>query len=162
MPNLENIKNELINNAILQIKNKFDIYANSENISNIYLNRDRQNYEKHSFTDFALKFINKHWKKDDAFEYSLWGLNDAAEILYCYISANYPKSSLKFVYDSYKHESFHGITSTRPSDINNECGFIFVTGYTASDAARELFESIGLSNDKYFLFNQDVRDNRIE
>lgn len=155
----EQVKGLIEKNAITQIESVLKMYENSEIVSNIYRSRNKQVYEKHSFTEFATRYINNRWSHDDSFYYSLWGMNDAAEIIYRFINENYPNAKFCDAYDSYKYGDFHGNRIRKPTDIRKDDCFIFVTGYTASDAARELFNSIGIEPENYFLFDKVVRDN---
>lgn len=53
--------------------------------------------------------------------------------------------------------TYHGIKAQHPRQIKNDDVFVFVTGYTATDAAREMFQNMNRSEDSYYLFGSVVR-----
>lgn len=156
---LEEIKECIINHSIKQIK---DVYkANEERmiISEFYEQRAKSHYSLPHFSDSVLDFVQNRWNKDERWSYAIWGENDASERLFNYLSTNYPNAKFVAFYDSYKKINYHGIDAKHPKEINpSDNMFIFVTGYTATDAANELFQKIGLSEDSYYLFGSVVRD----
>ena len=107
----------------------------------------------------VIDFVENKWSKDEKWSYAIWGENDASERLYNYLSSNYPNAIFTAFYDSYKKVNYHGIDAQHPNKIDpQDHVFVFVTGYTATDAANELFHKIGLPEDSYYLFGSVVRD----
>ena len=90
--------------------------------------------------------------------YSIWSVHCAVEVLFAYLSFDFANAEFVELYDSYKDFSFHGLQSKRPHNIKADDTFIFVTGYTATDAARELFDKINKPKDSYFLYDLVVRN----
>lgn len=90
-------------------------------------------------------------EEDDKFRYAIWGENDASERLYNYLKTNYKNAEFVAFYDSYKMITYHGIKAQHPRQIKNDDVFVFVTGYTATDAAREMFQNMNRSEDSYYL-----------
>lgn len=104
------------------------------------------------YYDEALEFIVRKWKKEEKFNYAIWGVNNNAEKIYQYISMNYPNAHLEEVYDSYKELQFHGVSSIKPNEIKHGGEvFTFVTTFVAGYFAEELFESIGIRTEDYFI-----------
>lgn len=130
----------------------------TEQLTRMLSDRNKSNYEVAHFSDGALSYVQEKWANDKQVRYAIWGANDAAERLYAYLSLHYPNAKFVALYDSYKDFSFHGLQSKRPHNIKADDTFIFVTGYTATDAARELFDKINKPKDSYFLYDLVVRN----
>lgn len=104
------------------------------------------------YYDEAIEFIDNKWDVKDEFEYAFWGVNNNAEKIYQYIQLNYPNAHLKEIYDSYKELEFHGIKSIKPDQIKHGGAiFTFVTTFVAGYFAKELFESVGIEKENYFV-----------
>lgn len=155
---IEEIKSALLEyaiNCILNAKNKWYMQLQ---ISEFYESRNKVCYDLPQFSRNVIDYVEKKWSRDAAWNYAIWGENDASERLYEFLTKNYPNAKYSAFYDSYKKIVYHGKKAKHPSTINpDEDVFIFVTGYTATDAAKELFENIGKSEEQYFLFGSVVR-----
>jgi len=151
-------KDKLSNLAIERIKNTLEINKSCMEITSFYKEREKTNYEVPQFSRILIDYIKKHWTADDTWEYAIWGENDASERLYYFLKKNYPKAKYVAFYDSFKKINYHGIEAQHPSNILPDDTFIFVTGYTASDAAVELFQSIGKKDTTYMVMGGVLRD----
>lgn len=154
---IEVIRDKLISCVIKRIK-KEDASKEAEEISEFYKERNRVSYDLPQFSKNVIDYIERAWSKESKWNYAIWGENDASERLYNYLTENYPNARYTAFYDSYKTIEYHGQVAQHPTKIRpNDNVFIFVTGYTATDAAKELFDTIGKSEDSYFLFGSVVR-----
>ncbi len=159
LSNVNLIKQKIVDFSIKRIRSTYEKYKEQMEISEFYELRDRVEYDVPQFSDGALEYVNRRWSKDEKWEYAIWGENDASERLYDYLTKNYPNAKYVAFYDSYKNIDYHGIKAQHPSKIRaNDNVFIFVTGYTATDAAKELFDRIGMNYDSYFLYGSVVRN----
>lgn len=153
------IKQKIVDLSIKRIRNTYEKYKEQMEISEFYELRDRVEYDVPQFSAGALEYVNRRWSKEEKWEYAIWGENDASERLYDYLTKNYPNAKYVAFYDSYKNIDYHGVKAQHPSTIRaNDNVFIFVTGYTATDAAKELFDRIGRNYDSYFLYGNVVRN----
>lgn len=153
------IKQKIIDFSMRRIRNTYEKYKEQMEISEFYELRDRVKYDVPQFSAGALDYVNKRWSKEEKWEYAIWGENDASERLYNYLTKNYPNAKYVAFYDSYKAIDYHGVKAQHPSSIkSNDKVFIFVTGYTATDAAKELFDKIGRKCDSYFLYGSVIRN----
>ena len=98
----------------------------------------------------ALGFIRERWKQDDAFRYSIWGINKNAEDIYQFIRSNYPNAVLAHAYDMFNEKLFHGVRTKYPSDFEKD-EFVFVAAYLASQMAPGYFAEHGVNEDQYYL-----------
>lgn len=104
------------------------------------------------YFDEALEYIKKNWSKTDRIDYAFWGVNNNAEAIYQFITAQYPNAKLVEVYDSYKSIEFYGIHSIKPAEMKEGTNnFIFVTTFVAGYIAKELFDSKKISEKNYFI-----------
>lgn len=151
------IKQKITEYSIQRIRDTYEKLKCRYAISEFYENRIRVNYDLPQFSKMAIDFVNQKWKSQDYFKYAIWGENDASERLYTYLKENYKNSEFVAFYDSYKKIRYHGLLAQHPNVIKNDDVFIFVTGYTATDAAMELFQKIKRPKETYFLFGNVVR-----
>ena len=80
----------------------------------------------------------------DSFDYIIWGHNQAAELLYQYITNHYPKAALISFVDDYHSINFHGKKSDHSTIIEQHSdAVVFVTSYSAVSTARDFLNSIG-------------------
>lgn len=105
------------------------------------------------YFDEALEYIKKNWSKTDRIDYAFGGVNNNAEAIYQFITAQYPNAKLVEVYDTYKSIEFYGIHSIKPAEMKEGTNnFIFVATYVAGHIAKELFDS--KKNLKYYFICQ--------
>ena len=156
--NVETIKNTIIQVASQRILSTFNKYKEMLALTEYYQKREKVEYDLPEFSKSVIDFVTSKWSQQDKWLYAIWGENDASERLYQYLSNNYPGAKFVAFYDSYKKIKYHGRQAEHPSKIiPTDDVFIFVTGYTATDAAKELFQSIGKSESMYYLFGSVVR-----
>lgn len=104
------------------------------------------------YFDEALEYIKNNWSKIDRIDYAFWGVNNNAEAIYQFITAQYPNAKLVEVYDTYKNIEFYGIHSIKPTEMKEGTNnFIFVTTFVAGYFAKELFDSKKISGENYFI-----------
>lgn len=141
---------QIAKNRILQTRNKYELLCDQ---SSALENCADQSWGLIDYYDEALDYIDRHWNAADNIEYAVWGVNNNAEAIYQHITACYPKARLKAIYDTYRTIEFHGITSTKPSEVreNEKLPFVFVTTFVAGYCAEEFFESRGVPSDQYFV-----------
>ena len=158
--NIDSIKQKLVNLAIKRIQDTANKYSQMLEISDFYENRNKVCYDLPQFSKKVIDFVETRWSPESSWNYAIWGENDASERLYHFLTENYPNAHFTAFYDSYKNITYHGKKAQPPSSISAaDDNFVFVTGYTATDAAKELFEKIGKKKDSYFLFGSVVRGN---
>ena len=154
---IEDIKKKIVEYSVYRIRNTYEQSMLKSQISEFYEERDKVQYYLPQFSKGVIDYVNNKWKKDDKFRYAIWGENDASERLYNYLKTNYKNAEFVAFYDSYKMITYHGIKAQHPRQIKNDDVFVFVTGYTATDAAREMFQNMNRSEDSYYLFGSVVR-----
>ena len=154
---IEDIKKKIVEYSVYRIRNTYEQSMLKSQISEFYEERDKVQYDLPQFSKGVIDYVNNKWKKDDKFRYAIWGENDASERLYNYLKTNYKNAEFVAFYDSYKMITYHGIKAQHPRQIKNDDVFVFVTGYTATDAAREMFQNMNRSEDSYYLFGSVVR-----
>ena len=155
---IEKIRNMLLDYAADRIQSVYNKYKQMLEISDFYENRNKVSYDLPQFSKNVIDFVGKRWSADEHWCYAIWGENDASERLYNFLKKNYPNAEYVSFYDSYKEITYHGKKAQHPSCINPEDEvFVFVTGYTATDAAKELFDRIGKKDSTYYLFGSVVR-----
>lgn len=128
----------------------------------------RERPEIKHFTDIfyganAIEYVKKNWEKNKIINYAFWGATQTAVKLNDFIAENYPNTKLVKVFDwsirnpiTFKDGTFipEGLDKIQSSE--NEHLFIFVTGNSASEAAKELFAKINKSKDEYFLCERKI------
>nr|WP_317377400.1 polysaccharide pyruvyl transferase family protein [uncultured Faecalimonas sp.] len=155
---LSSVKELLLENAKQCIRSSYNKFKKISEITDFYENRNKVTYDLPQFSKKVIDFVSSRWEKQEEWNYAIWGENDASERLYNFLTNNYPNARFVDFYDSYKQIKYHGQIAKHPSCINvNDNIFIFVTGYTATDAAKELFTSIGKDPSMYYLFGEVVR-----
>ena len=159
LSDVEGIKQKVLDYSMRRISTTFQRKKAQMEISEFYELRSKVKYDVPQFSAGALEYVEKRWSRDASWKYAIWGENDASERLYKFLSSNYPNAKFVAFYDSYKQIEYHGVKAEHPSVISaNDDIFVFVTGYTATDAAKELFNRIGKSEDSYFLYGSVVRN----
>lgn len=113
------------------------------------------------YGSYAIEYIKENWKKDEMIEYTFWGATETAVKLNRFIYRNYPNARLIKIFDwSIRNPVFYEEGSFVPEPLENiellenVRKFMFVTGNSASLAAKELFLKIGKKN--YFLCERKI------
>lgn len=148
----KNIRNEMVAIAKKRIQETCARYWKEFSQSEKLELSSEVDYGLIDYYDEALEFIDAKWKKEDAFDYAIWGANNNAEKIFQYISTHYPNAHLREVYDSYKEIDFHGVKSMHPAKMTHGgTVFTFVTTFVAGYFARELFAGVGIAEENYFV-----------
>lgn len=150
----EEMKGFLLENArerVLQMKYS---QTDLEQISDYFSNRPKvKEYIIPTVTP-VMQFIRENWDVEDSFEYGFWGITGITDMIYKFISENYPKAKLEKVYDKgyvNNKQNYHDIASSLPECITNDNVFIFITAYSATEEAKDLFQKIGRDSRTYCL-----------
>ncbi len=151
-------KELMIKIAMNRIKETYDKYKDICTLSEIRENIEIEEFEDIFYGSYAVEYIKKNWDKDIEIEYALWGATDTSRRLNKFISDNYKNAKLKKVYDwviktpvEYVEGEFYPESL---DGLETEEDFVFVTGNSASLAAKELFAKTGKKN--YFLCERKV------
>jgi len=136
-----------------------DIYSLSEMREKIQM----KNFHDIFYGNYAIEYVKNNWKKDTNLNYAFWGATQTAVRLNQYISENYSQTKLIKVFDwSIRNEIEFEDGVFVPENISNiekeenKNLFIFVTGNSASEAAKELFKKINKNSDNYFLCERKI------
>lgn len=128
----------------------------------------REKPEIKHFTDIfyganAIEYIKKNWEKNKTINYAFWSATQTAVKLNDFIVENYPNAKLVKVFDwsirnpiTFKDGIFIPESLEKIQSPENEHLFIFVTGNSASEAAKELFKKINKNEEEYFLCERKV------
>ena len=106
--------------------------------------------EDMSINHFILE-IERRFRKEDHFDYAMWGISDVAEKVYEYLSLNYPNAKLVKVIDSFSEKTFHGIVSEKPEILSKDDPFITIatTIGCIQSGAMQLFTALGKDASQY-------------
>ena len=149
----EGHKNNFIELIKKRLYSAFDKHADVFSISYFYEQREKKPYTL-EYTDRLQQFIAQKWGKNEAFNYSVWGLTHFAKYIHDYLSANYPNAVLSCVYDKYRKISLGGIDAVPPENIKHRKEeFVFVTSGGASLEAASFFRQINKPEESYFLLS---------
>lgn len=156
----KNLMLEIAEERIRQTYHKYEkICTLSEKRENINIKRFNDIF----YGSYAIEYVKNNWKKDTAINYAFWGATQTAVKLNEYIAENYPNTKLVKVFDwSIRNpiEFDDGCFVPEPlenmENKENEHLFIFVTGNSASQAAKELFAKLNKSRDEYFLCERKI------
>lgn len=136
------IKEKILQNAKRIIGFEKESFNYMSEISRYYLDREKPNHYYAEGFDDAVEYLNRFSNSSDSFLYAIWGLTDLSEMIFKYISDEFPNAKLKYVFDSYRRVEFHGCLSIDISEIKNddlEGVCIFVTAFSATDFAKKWF-----------------------
>lgn len=136
---IEPLKKQLIDNAILMIQRKKEQFESQLRISEFYEDKSFTNYEVEAMR-YSMEYLRNNWKADEAREYVIWGITQTSELLYQYISKNYKNAKLVGVIDLYRKTEFHGITTEGLSLLDNSTATVFVTVESANVMASKLMQ----------------------
>lgn len=147
LPDLDDLKSLVLENAILQIKSKYEKFNLQYSISEFY--EDSNKLKLVEFENFTStkKFINQYFSDNKIESFSLWGSTQLATEIYHYIKEKYPSVKFKYIYDSYKQFEFFGNQSRAIECLEtDDCGFLFVTGIAIYIDAEILMRKINKSD----------------
>ena len=111
--------------------------------------------------DNIIDKLSMIWKDKKAkYLYSIWGVTETAESIYCYISKEYPNARLVSVTDTFRELTFHGIKTVKPeSVVYEQKELVIVTSVNATNAAWDCFKRINKPKDEYLLMADVFMDN---
>lgn len=138
----ENIKRYIIENAKFQINNVIEKNKTWIKISEFYESsiQTKSCFIEH-FDNVVQDIISK-WNVYADIRYAFWGLTQKTEMIYSYITKNFPNAKCVAVYDRDKNVDFFGIKTTQ--DINlliDDEVFVFITAATANAYAKKVFNA---------------------
>ena len=128
----------------------------------------RENIAIERFSDifygsYAIEYIKENWEKDKKINYAFWGATQTAVKLNEFIYDNYPGARLVKVFDwsvsnpiEFKEGTFVPERLDGIENVENAQMFIFVTGNSASEAAKDLFKKMNKSEDEFFLCERKI------
>ncbi len=142
----EDFKNTLLENAAFRVLDAFNREKNILNIHKFYYMPSKEKYEIESLEN-AKKYVETAWKSSAEKKYILWGVTQTAELIFEYISQNYPEAILIGVIDNFHSQIFHGIqTITSESLFYHRDAVIFITAESANKVASELCVYLGIES----------------
>ena len=136
---LEEHKKRMLECAADRVWSAYKQYSRISEISNFYLSGTEFTYEIDSVWAFQ-RYIKENWKTNEAFQYAIWGVTQCAEVIYGWISENYPNAVLVQVIDNKMKEEFHGVHPETPDMLGHYDVPVFVTAGSANPVAEETFK----------------------
>lgn len=93
----------------------------------------------------------KRFRKEDHFDYAIWGISDVAEKIYEFLSLQFPNAKMVKVIDSFSEKEFHGIVSERPEVLSKDDPYITIvaTINCMTTGAQPLFAALGKDPSQY-------------
>ena len=148
--NCEYIKNKMIQYSIQRIRDQMINTTIREDIDRFW-ETDVVYYENSYIANIDKSILNK-WKKNDYFEYGIWGVTQITDEVCQHIDNNYPHAKLKMVIDDYREIEYKNIKSVKSTEIkNNPQVFIIATGNSSSIAASIMFQDLyGEEKEKHY------------
>ncbi len=147
-------------------KRILETYRKYEKICRLSELRENPMIERFSdifYGSYAIEYIKKNWDENIKIEYAFWGATRTAVKLNEFIYENYPNARLIKVFDwsvsepiEFKEGKMVPERLDSIENTENKHLFIFVTGNSASDAAKDLFKRIKKNCDEYFLCERKI------
>lgn len=135
---------EIASNRLREAYNKYNsIYSLSERLEN----KIRPKYHI-EYIDNTKKEIKLKWKLEETQKFILWGLTQTTELIYNWISSNYPNAILKGVIDKHKRENFCNVIVTCPKEeikVEKDT-YILVCTSSAIQESRNFCKENGIKN----------------
>lgn len=104
------------------------------------------------YGNYAIDYITKNWDKDTTIKYAYWGATNVAKKIEEYIRHNYPNAQLCRVYDLIVRNPFLDMVPRHPDTIGHDDSFfIFVTGQSVINAAKDKFNEMHKPESEFFL-----------
>lgn len=150
----EPIKEQMLKVAEQRIRATYERYKDIYALSFLHENPLRDDSPNLLYCTDALAELDGLWKVSPEQSYILWGTSKNADVIFDYISKNYPQARLMKVYDYMSKKEFNGIQTIMPSE--EECladrdVFTIVVSNSAKQMARDLFDAVGKRKDKYVI-----------
>lgn len=145
-PNVEHIKDIMIQNAIERIQSAWDQNFKKCRLTEIF-ESEREKEAVAEDINYPAEYMNNHWDKNREIPYIIWGITQTSVSLYKYISANYPNAKLVGVIDLYRKSQFLGVL-TGGLDLVDKYrdAVVFVTALAIKPMAEEYFSKMGKVN----------------
>ena len=123
-----------------------------QQIHDFYMDRRRKDYVVDAFVSIK-EFIDRMWTESErAYNYSVWGLTQMADMTVSYIEKLYPNARLMHVYDLRVGTPFKGIRAIHPdATASYPDETVFVTAVGATEHAKRLFEKTEKSKDTFHI-----------
>lgn len=135
---------EIASNRLREAYNKHNsIYSLSERLEN----KIRPKYHI-EYIDNTKKELKDKWKLEETQKYVLWGLTQTTELIYNWISKNYPNAILKGVIDKNKRENFCNVVVACPKEeieIQKDT-YVLVCTSSAIQESRNFCKTNGIKN----------------
>lgn len=145
VPELEAHKKTMLQNASQRILETEKRYEEICRLGDYYLRGEPIRNEVDSVWAFQ-RYLLERYKKEDEFQYSIWGITQIAESIYEWISNEFPNAVLDKVIDRSLNKTFHKVLS-EPIESLKECrSTVFVTAGSANAMAVKLFKEYGIEN----------------
>lgn len=138
----ENQKKTMLELASKRVMDTYNQYKDIFEVSSFYEGRVNRSYFK-EFYDNTVMMIQDTFDKNEEFEYILWGVTQTADLVFHYLSENYPGAKLVAVVDKNKEIEFCGVKACKKEIIEKyQKAFCFVCTGNAILEAYQYFEKI--------------------
>lgn len=145
-------KELMLDIACSRVKETYDKYYKICTLSEKRETIEIKEFDDIFYGSYAIQYMQKNWPKDIEIKYAFWGATQIAKKLQKFIEENYPNAKLHRVYDLLVKNEFLGLMPKTPDTIENDdpC-FIFVTGQSVVNAARDKFKAMNKPESEYFM-----------
>ncbi len=141
----EKIKRLILLNAQKRVLETYEKYYMTCELSDYFLNCDQRREYTIDSVEAFIRYITEEWDKDRKVKYSVWGITQAAESLYKWISVNYPNAVLDKVIDIKGDKVFHGIKADSIDALQGIESVVFVTAGSAISMAQDMFKKYNVN-----------------
>ena len=144
---IEYHKKEILDIASNRLKEAYKKYSSIYNLSERLENKIRPKYHI-EYIDNTKEEISLKWTVEENQEFILWGLTQTTELIYNWISDNYPNAKLKGVIDKTKRVNFCNVTVTCPKEEIKiqEDTYVLVCTSSAIQESRNFCKKKGIKN----------------
>lgn len=147
---MEEMKLKILEHASKRVIDTYNDYKLRCEISEFYETADTSRTPYFEAITDAIEYIEKNYKTDEEFRYSVWAVTQTADMVCRYIERNYPNAILEAVIDRKENVSFHNKVSTSKEWLRNNRGTCcFVCAPAAMIEAKDYFEEI--NQEKYLM-----------
>ena len=159
-PDIEPLKERLVNLAISRIETAMEIAKATDFITREFKTRNRQVAYENSHSSLHKtgyrfnEYAHAHWEsKKGPIPYALWGVKaDTVEYWRRHIESQYPNAKLSVIFDRYKQGELLGVPIQNPDVLADmQVLFIVVCAVSASDDALSLFRRLKISEDRFVI-----------
>lgn len=149
---IEQTKKIILRDISFRIMRKYYQFSDdfeTHEIYNVRKYRPQNGYYLH-VVDGVINEIKCKWNKEEEINYILWGITQNAEIVWNYITGNYPNAKCTYAIDTYKRMEFHGLETVLPDTVDFTDAYVIVIPTGAVQAAREILKGKKYK-EKYFV-----------